>query len=150
MNVLKKSIKILMAEDDEDDYLLAAKALYEARLLNEVHRVKDGEELMDYLLSHGTYQDRQVYPLPLLILLDLNLPKKDGREALKEIKAHPELSKIPVVVLTTSKSEEDVAKTYDLGVSSFIRKPVTFQGLVDIMKTLKHYWLDIVTLPPQE
>ncbi len=139
-----------MAEDDEDDYLLAAKALYEARLLNEVHRVKDGEELMDYLLSHGTYQDRQVYPLPLLILLDLNLPKKDGREALKEIKAHPELSKIPVVVLTTSKSEEDVAKTYDLGVSSFIRKPVTFQGLVDIMKTLKHYWLDIVTLPPQE
>ena len=139
-----------MAEDDEDDFLLASKALQEVRLVNEFHRVKDGEELMDYLLSSGTYQDRRAFPLPMLILLDLNLPKKDGREALKEIKSHPDLQKIPVVILTTSKSEEDVVKSYDLGVNSFIRKPVTFQGLVDIMKTLKHYWLDIVTLPPQE
>jgi len=150
MNAVKRSVKILIAEDDEDDFLLASKALQEVRLVNEMYRVKDGEELMDYLMSKGNYQNREMYPLPNLILLDLNLPRKDGREALKEIKAHPELQKIPVIVLTTSKSEEDVVKSYGLGVNSFIRKPVTFQGLVDIMKTLKHYWLDIVTLPPQE
>lgn len=150
MNAVKKSIIVLIVEDDEDDFLLVTKAIQEARLTGGVYRVKDGEELMDYLLAQGLYLDREKYPLPALILLDLNLPKKDGREALKEIKSHPELQKIPVIVLTTSKSEEDVIKSYDLGVNSFIRKPVTFQGLVDIIKTLKHYWLDIVTLPPQE
>lgn len=149
MDGTKKSIKILMAEDDDDDFMLAEKALKEARLINEFHRVRDGEELMDYLLHQGNYSDPKLSPPPLLILLDLNLPKKDGREALKEIKANPALAKIPVIILTTSKSEEDVLRTYHLGANSFIRKPVTFQGLVDIMQTLKHYWLDVVTLPPQ-
>jgi len=148
MDPVRKSVKILMAEDDDDDFLLTQKALSSARLLNEFFRVKDGEELMDYLLHHGAYSDCQKAPAPLLILLDLNMPKKDGRECLKEIKSNPALRNIPVVVLTTSKSEEDVLKSYDLGVSSFIRKPVTFQGLVDIMTAIKHYWLDVVTLPP--
>ena len=144
----KESILILMADDDEDDRLMAKEALDEARLINEMDFVEDGEELMDYLYRRGKYEERKGKPLPGLILLDLNMPRKDGRQALKEIKADRKLQIIPIVVLTTSKAEEDVLKTYDLGVNSFITKPVTFEGLVDIMKNLAKYWFDIVTLPP--
>ncbi|HHN63733.1 MAG TPA: response regulator [Nitrospirae bacterium] len=136
-----------MADDDEDDCLMAREALEEARICNELRFVKDGEELMDYLRREGRYADPSSSPRPGLILLDLNMPRKDGREALKEIKTDPDLRRIPVVVLTTSKAEEDILKTYDLGVNSFITKPVTFEGLVQVMKTLAEYWLEIVSIP---
>ena len=143
----KESILILMADDDEDDRLMAREALDEARLINKMDFVEDGVYLMDYLYRRGKYAELKDKPLPGLILLDLNMPRKDGREALKEIKADRKLQLIPIVVLTTSKAEEDVLRTYDLGVSSFITKPVTFEGLVEIMKNLAKYWFDIVTLP---
>jgi CheY-like chemotaxis protein len=142
-----KSIHILMAEDDEEDRMLAQDALRESRLKNTLHFVEDGELLMDYLLNKGRYTDAEKYPAPGIILLDLNMPRKDGREALKEIKSHELLKRIPVVVLTTSKAEEDIIKSYDLGVNSFITKPVTFDGLINVMKTLGTYWFDIVELP---
>ena len=152
MSSTRKTITILMADDDEDDRMFAQDALVEARLANHIDFVEDGEELMDYLRHRGKYDnDNGNGPTrPGLILLDLNMPRKDGREALKEIKADPNLRQIPVVVLTTSKAQEDIFRTYDLGVSSFITKPVSFEGLVDIMKTLSKYWFEIVTLPTEE
>ena len=140
-------ITILMADDDEDDRMFAMDALDEARLANQVDFVEDGEELMEYLHRRGRFSEMKEDSLPGLILLDLNMPRKDGREALKEIKADPELRRIPVVVLTTSKAQEDIFRTYDLGVSSFITKPVSFEGLVEIMKALGKYWFEIVSLP---
>jgi len=140
-------ITILLADDDEEDRMLTAEALEEARLANEIKTVEDGEELMDYLHRRGRYSDPELSPRPGLILLDLNMPKKDGRQALKEIKEVSELRSIPVVVLTTSKTEEDILKTYDLGVNSFITKPVSFNGMIDIMKALALYWFEIVRLP---
>jgi CheY-like chemotaxis protein len=145
----KNSVVILMADDDEDDRLMAKEAFTEVKLLNYFHTVENGEELMEYLYRRGKYADPAASPRPGLILLDLNMPKKDGRQALKEIKADPTLRSIPIVVLTTSKAEEDILRSYDLGVNSFIIKPVTFGGLVDIMKTLTKYWFEIVELPPQ-
>lgn len=140
-------VEILMADDDPDDRLMAAKAMKEYRVKNGLRFVEDGEELLDYLYHRGKYADPASSPTPGLILLDLNMPKKDGREALAEIKAHPELRKIPVVVLTTSKAEEDILRAYDLGVNSYITKPVSFQGLAEVMKTLSIYWFEIVKLP---
>jgi CheY-like chemotaxis protein len=142
-----KPIIILYAEDDEEDRMLMQDALKESRLTNELHSVEDGEELMEYLFRRGKYSNFKSVPLPGLILLDLNMPRKDGREALKEIKTNPDLRRIPVVVLTTSKAEEDILRTYDLGVSGFIVKPVTFESLVDVIKALGKYWLEIVELP---
>lgn len=144
---MTRTITILIADDDEDDRFLAEEALQESRLANELQFVEDGEELMEYLQRRGRYEGSQT-PRPGLILLDLNMPRKDGREALREIKSDPELRSIPVVVLTTSKAEEDILRTYDLGVNSFITKPVTFDGLVDIMRLLGRYWFEIVELPP--
>jgi CheY-like chemotaxis protein len=108
--------------------------------------VVDGQDLLDYLRHEGRWTAEDA-PRPGIILLDLNMPKKDGREALAEIKADPRLRHIPVVVLTTSKAEEDVVRAYDLGVNSFIAKPVTFEGLVEVMNTLSRYWFEIVELP---
>lgn len=142
-----KPITILLADDDADDRLLAQEALAESRLANDLRIVEDGEELMDYLHRRGRFQDEAAAPRPGLILLDLNMPRKDGREALREIKADPSLRCIPIVVLTTSKAEEDIYRTYDLGVNSFITKPVTFEGLVQVMKVLGRYWFEIVELP---
>ncbi|WKN44367.1 response regulator [Tunicatimonas pelagia] len=144
-----KTITILMADDDPDDRILTKDALEENYLANDLHFVEDGEELMDYLLHRGEYNDTNA-PKPGLILLDLNMPRKDGREALAEIKAHPKLKHIPVIVLTTSKAEEDIFKTYDLGVSSFITKPVTFEGLVEVTKAIGTYWFGIVELPQRK
>ena len=140
-------ITILLADDDEDDRMLATDALREARLANEIRSVEDGEQLMDYLLQRGGYSAPDAAPRPGLILLDLNMPRKDGREALREIKADPVLRQIPVVVLTTSRAEEDILRTYDLGVNSFITKPVSFDGLVEVMRALAVYWFEIVRLP---
>jgi len=136
-----------MADDDEDDCMLAREALAESRLANELHIVRDGEELMDYLYHRGKYTEEKSSPRPGLILLDLNMPKKDGREALKEIKTDTVLKQIPVIVLTTSRAEEDVYRSYDLGANSFIIKPVTFASLVEVMKTIGKYWFEIVELP---
>lgn len=143
----KESVVILLADDDEDDRRLSIDALKKKRLANALHCVEDGEELMNYLKHRGRYSNPVDAPRPGLILLDLNMPRKDGREALAEIRADPELRRIPVVVLTTSQAEEDVLATHDLGVNSFITKPVTFDGLVKVMNTFGHYWFEIVTLP---
>jgi len=147
MNNGRRSITILLADDDEDDRKLAQDALVESRLANDLHTVENGEELMDYLLRRGKYAALADSPRPGLILLDLNMPKKDGREALREIKADPSLRQIPVVVLTTSKAEEDIYRTYDLGANSFITKPVMFESLVRVMRDLGTYWFEIVELP---
>ena len=144
-----KAIIILYAEDDPEDRMLVKDAMEESRLANELDFVEDGEQLMDYLHRRGKYTELSNAPLPGLILLDLNMPKKDGREALEEIKANPNLRRIPIVVLTTSKAEEDILRTYDLGVNGFIIKPVTFESLVSIMKTVSKYWFEIVEPPPQ-
>jgi CheY-like chemotaxis protein len=140
-------ITILLADDDEDDRMLACDALTESRLSNVIYCVTDGEDLMDYLYRRGKYEKPNTAPRPGLILLDLNMPKKDGREALREIKADPKLRQIPIVVLTTSRAEEDILRSYDSGASSFISKPVTFLGLVELMKGLNRYWFEMVDLP---
>ena len=147
MSQSEEIVEILMADDDPDDRLLAERALHEYRLKNGIRFVEDGEELMDYLYRRGKYSAPGAAPTPGLILLDLNMPRKDGREALAEIKRDPVLHKIPVVILTTSKAEEDIVRAYDLGVNSYITKPVSFQGLAEVMKTLSVYWFEIVKLP---
>lgn len=150
MNDTFQPITILMAEDDPDDRMLTQEALAESRLVNNLHFVEDGIELLDYLHQRGQYDDLANSPSPDIILLDLNMPRKDGREALVEIKADPNLRRIPIVVLTTSKAEEDVLKSYDLGVSGFISKPINFEGMIEAMKIVGEYWLSIVKLPPQK
>ncbi|WP_405599276.1 MULTISPECIES: response regulator [unclassified Pseudoalteromonas] len=142
-----KPITILMADDDEDDRLLTQDALAESRVLNDLHFVEDGVELLEYLERRGKFADKAVSPRPGLILLDLNMPRMDGREALEAIKANPNLKGIPVVILTTSQQEEDMVKGYNLGAASYITKPVTFDGLVELMKTLGKYWVEFVELP---
>jgi len=143
-----RPIVILLADDDEEDRMLAAGALGESRVVNDLRFVEDGDELLDYLYHRGKYEDRESSPAPGLILLDLNMPRKDGREALREIKADPDLRRIPVIVLTTSQAEEDIYRTYDLGANSFITKPVSFEGLVTVMRDIGRYWIEIVELPP--
>lgn len=147
MNTAKKPLTILMADDDEDDRVLAREAMEESRVLNQLYFVEDGVELIAYLNGTDKYADREQHPMPGLILLDLNMPKKDGREALKEIKSDPRLRRIPVVILTTSKAEEDMLRGYDLGAASYITKPVTFSSLVELMRTLGKYWVEFVELP---
>ena len=142
-----KPITLLLADDDPDDRLLARQALEKSRLANDLRCVEDGEELLDYLRRRGKYADPKESPRPGLVLLDLNMPRKDGREALREIKSDPKLRDIPVVVLTTSKAEEDIARSYNLGVNSYITKPVKFSALVEVMKALDKYWFEIVELP---
>ncbi len=146
----QKQFTILMADDDADDCLLATEALEESNLPNKLCFVEDGEALLDYLYRRGQYAHLDETSRPGLILLDLNMPRKDGREALKEIKADPTLCQIPIVILTTSRAEEDIYRTYELGASSFITKPVTFDGLVDVIETMAKYWFSIVQLPPTE
>ena len=142
--------KILIAEDDADDRFLIEDAFTECDLTNELEFVVDGVDLLDHLNRRDKYADLEGEPLPNLILLDLNMPRMDGRTALKQIKTSPELCKIPVVVLTTSKAQEDIVRTYGLGVNSFITKPVTFEKLVDVVGVLTQYWECVVTLPAAE
>jgi len=143
-------IPILIADDDEEDRVLAKEALIEARLANDLRFVADGEELMDYLRGQGRYAAPGAAPRPGLLLLDIKMPKMDGFECLRAIRADPALRQIPVVVLTTSRAEEDIYRSYDLGVNSFVSKPVTFDGLVDAMRTIGRYWFQIVALPIEQ
>jgi two-component system response regulator len=136
-----------MADDDADDRQMTQEAFAEAKLANDLRFVCDGEELMDYLKRRGKYKDPAKSPRPAILLLDLNMPKKDGREALGEIKADQALRQIRVIVLTTSKAEEDLNKVYDISAASFITKPVNFEALVEAVKALGKYWLEIVELP---
>jgi CheY-like chemotaxis protein len=143
-----RAITILLADDDDDDRLMTKAALEEARLHNDLRMVGDGVELLDYLNRRDKFAKREDSPRPGLILLDLNMPRMDGREALAVIKQDPELRSIPVIVLTTSTAEEDLVRTYDLGVNTYISKPVTFIGLVEVMRVVAKHWLEIVELPP--
>ena len=147
----KLPVTIIIADDDIDDRMLIEDAFVESRLANPLVFVENGEELLQCLRNEGTFREGGLgRRKPGLILLDLNMPRMDGRTALAHIKADPELRRIPVVVLTTSKAEEDVLRTYDLGVNSFITKPVSFEALVDVVRTLNHYWIEIVQLPSTE
>jgi len=137
-----------MADDDPDDRQLTLEAFEENHLANELRFVEDGEELLDYLHQRGKYSDPSSAPWPGIILLDLNMPRKDGREALQELKKDPRFRGIRVVIMTTSKAEEDVIRSYDLSAASYITKPVTFERLVEVVRTLGKYWLEIVELPP--
>ena len=141
--------RILLAVDDPDDRLLAQEALNESKLKIPLDMVEDGEELMDYLHRRGKFKHLSKMPLPGLILLDLNMPKKDGHEALQEIKSDPCLCHIPVVALTTSQTKEEINRSYDLGVNSFITKPVSFNSFVDLMENLGKYWFETVSLPTE-
>ena len=142
-------IRILLAEDDPDDRLLTRRALQKSRIANTIATVEDGEELMEYLRHEGEYSDSEEAPRPGLILLDLNMPRMDGREALKKIKSDPDLRRIPVIVLTTSEAEQDVWESYDLGAGAFVTKPVTFDGLADAIQALGDFWFEIVKLPSE-
>ena len=144
-----ETIVILIAEDDPDDRMLTIRALEQNRLANDIKWVEDGEELMDYLYRRGIYADGVHAPRPGLILLDLNMPRMDGREALQAIKADPELRRIPVVILTTSRAEQDIVQSYDLGVNAFVTKPVTFVELANAIRVLGNFWFQIVKLPPR-
>jgi two-component system response regulator len=145
---LPKPVTILMADDDADDRAMTKEAFDESRLANDLRFVEDGEQLLDYLNRRGKFTDPADSPWPGLILLDLNMPRKDGREALQEIKADPRFRGIRVVIMTTSKTEEDVVRSYSLSATSYITKPVTFDGLVEVVKAISKYWLEIVELPP--
>ena len=142
-----RSVIMLMAEDDPEDQMLVREGLRESRLANHLIVVEDGIELMDYLHRRGKYSDPLSSPHPGLILLDLNMPRMSGREALQEIKADPDLHHIPIVVLTSSKAEEDILRSYDLGANSYIVKPVTFENLAGTLRVLDKYWFEIVELP---
>ncbi len=142
-------VTIVMADDDPDDCLFVRDALGETRTADGFLCVEDGQELMDYLYRKGKYADTSLFPCPDLILLDLNMPRKDGREVLKEIKSDPDLRSIPIVVLTTSRDERDIAGSYELGASSFISKPIDFNGFIRFAQTIERYWFELVQLPPQ-
>jgi CheY-like chemotaxis protein len=147
MTTKREAVTVLLADDDPDDRMLVEEAFAEIDSSYDLRFVDDGEELMDYLRHEGRFLEDTAAPKPALILLDLNMPKKDGREALAEIKGDPGLRRIPVVVLTTSKGDEDIVRTYDLGVNSFVSKPVTFEELARVMRTLACYWFELVELP---
>lgn len=147
MNAPAKTNVILIAEDDADDRLLIQDALTDSGVALDVRFVEDGVELLDYLNRRHEFSLPASSPWPGLIILDLNMPRMDGREALKELKSKPGWKQIPVVVLTTSTAEPDIARVYELGANSFISKPVSFQALVGLMATVVDYWFKAVALP---
>jgi len=149
MKKTAKPITILMADDDADDRQFTKEALEESHLANDLRFVENGEELLQYLRHEAKYSKEGDSPRPGLILLDLDMPRVDGRTALKTIKSSPDLRQIPVVILTSSKDDQDIYKSYDLGVNSYIVKPVTFEALVDILRMFTKYWFEIVELPPE-
>ena len=143
-------VTILVADDDADDRQLIAEAFEEAKIRNDLRFVEDGVELLEYLQHRGKFADPESAPRPGLILLDLNMPRMDGREALAVIKEDRNLRSIRVIIMTTSRAEQDIVQSYDLMASSFITKPVRFESLVEVVKTIGKYWLEVVELPPNE
>lgn len=142
-----RRIQILLVEDDPDDVLLTSEVLRETRMPSDLHVAMDGEEAMDFLHQKGRFAAAAV---PDLVLLDLNLPKKDGRQVLAEIKADPNLRRIPVIVLTTSAADQDVAQAYDRHANAYVRKPVGYTALLDVVRSIEHFWVGAVQLPPRE
>jgi CheY-like chemotaxis protein len=147
MDRQRQPITILMADDDADDRFLTQEALAESFLIHDLRFVEDGEELLAYLRHQGSYSSPALAPRPELILLDLNMPRKDGREALAEIKTDPKLKQIPIVIFTTSRDQKDIHHSYNLGANSFITKPASFDDLVHVLRSLEQYWFDLVELP---
>jgi chemotaxis family two-component system response regulator Rcp1 len=141
-----KPINVLLVEDSPTDVLLTQEALESAKLLTQLHVVEDGVEAVAFLHKEGKYADA---PRPDLILLDLNLPKKDGREVLAEIKSDPRLRLIPVVVMTVSRSEEDILRAYGLHANCYVTKPVHFESFVTVVQAIENFWFTVVTLPPE-
>jgi CheY-like chemotaxis protein len=138
---------ILIADDDPDDRMLVRDALAESKCIHVVRFVEDGQELLDYVRRRGKYSDPELSPTPGLVLVDLNMPRMDGRTAIAAMKSDPALRHIPITVLTTSSAEEDIARSYQLGVNSYITKPVSFESLVRVMKSVSQYWFEIVERP---
>ncbi|MCU0770874.1 MAG: response regulator [Verrucomicrobia bacterium] len=147
MNPSRTNRVILMADDDVDDRLLVREALAEAAVPHHLLFAEDGQMLLDYLKGTGSYANQPDAPRPELILLDLNMPLKDGREVLREIRSDAVLRRIPVVVFTTSRADTDIHQMYELGANSFVTKPAAFADLVRLMKRLTEYWFDTVHLP---
>ena len=138
------SIEILLVEDNPGDARLTIEAMREAKVRNRMHVVEDGVEAMAFLRRQGRYGEA---PRPDLILLDLNMPRKDGREVLAEVKADPDLKRIPVVILTTSRAEEDVLRAYDLHANCYVTKPVDFEQFMRVVREIDEFWVKVVTLP---
>ncbi len=139
---------LLLVEDDDDDILLISRALHAAEVHADVRRVSDGEELMNYLYRRPPFTNAADHPFPRLLLLDLNMPRKDGREVIRELRADPSFAQLPIVVLTTSGSEEDTIRAYHLGANSFVQKPVRFESMVDAMRVIRRFWFEVAQLPP--
>jgi len=146
MSAPDKTVEILLAEDNPGDVMLTKKALEQGKLANNLHVVTDGVEALEFLRQRGAYEDA---PRPDLVLLDLNMPRKDGQEVLKELTDEPELCRIPVVVLTSSESEEDIAKSYELNANAYLTKPVDFDGFIQIVNQLENFWFKVVKLPEE-
>lgn len=144
MTIISKPVEILLVEDNEGDVGLIEEVFEEIKIRNNLHVAEDGEVAVHYLLGEGKYSGST---LPDLVLLDLNLPKKDGREVLKEIKSDENLKKIPIVVLTTSQSEKDILKAYDLHANAYVNKPIDFDQFIEVVKSIANFWLGIVKLP---
>ena len=147
-DVVERRASVLLVEDDPGDQALTRRALQKGRIKIDLTVVDDGEKALDYLLRRGAYADPELSPRPDLVLLDLNLPRLDGRQVLEAIRSDPDVRRIPVVALTTSKQEEDIVRTYDLGVNSYITKPVDIDQFVEMLRHLGNYWFQVVVLPP--
>jgi len=144
----RKPAVVLLVEDDPGEQELTRRALQEDVIKTDLHVVSDGEAAMDFLFQRGLYSAIDQAPRPDLVLLDLNMPRMDGRQVLRRIRADSDLRRIPVVVLTTSKQEEDIIRSYNLGCNSFITKPVNLDGFIQTVRQLGSYWFELVTLPP--
>lgn len=146
-NKLKAEQAILMVDDSDEDYEITVRGFRKAGMVNKIYRCKDGEEAMDFLNQRGEFAEPGKAPRPGIILLDLNMPGMDGRQVLQELRKVPDLSKIPVIVLTTSADERDVENCYEMGANSYVQKPVTLEGYMDAIQRMKDYWFKIVILP---
>jgi CheY-like chemotaxis protein len=141
---------LLLAEDDENDVFFMQRAFKQAKIANPLLRVKDGEEAIAYLQGEGAFADRKEFPLPCLILLDLKMPRRNGFEVISWVRSQPVLKRLPIVVLTSSKEDPDINRAYELGASTYLVKPVKFEGLVEMMKALHMYWLMLAETPSVE
>ncbi len=145
---MEKLAQILLVEDNKMDVALTLDAFREAHLANHIHVAHNGEEALEYLFGEGKYADRRTYPLPNIILLDLKMPGIDGHEVLKRVKNTPEIKRIPVIILTSSKEEGDRALSYDQGANSYLVKPISFDGFLEVVRKITDYWITLNVEPP--